>query len=92
MVLTCSYGPDKDDITLEKVRIIKHLTIIFDVRVDIDHCGEMFADLASTMSVILVILSPAHLPVPHGLHIWLSQCLQYFNIAKPLAYLSQDGR
>ena len=31
MVLTCSYGPDIEGITLEKVRIIKHLTTIFEV-------------------------------------------------------------
>ena len=93
-MLTCSYGPDIEGTTLEKGEKLSNTspqffmyTYVLD-RVHTDYCGAVFADLL----VFLVILSPEHLSVPHGLHIWLSQCLQHFNIAKLLAYLGQDGR
>ena len=56
-MLTCSYGPDIEDITLEMWKLsntspqflmwtsVKYVLN----KVDTEHCGDVFADLASTM-------------------------------------------
>ena len=61
-------------------------------RVDTAECNEVFADKASTVWLVLVILGPEHLNSSHQLDIWLFQCLQHFNKVKLLPYLGQDGR